>query len=409
MKHLNQLSLKLTIALLTVTIPKVALSQNKTVSNSSSNVKVAATLKPSSSAPNVTSEQIKMLINQQKIKQLSGGTGVDGGGGDEVGLEFQATLEKALANLKQTDSDSYRQLESRNLTSALRKLSVITVDNALNVQAKDLIQNSVAKNFQDLNLILVNRQRWAAIAYDTIKEGIALHEVSSLLGIEETGKYSISAKYVSLQGASVDQLKRSLALDRLSELKADHPQAKPYEILATYFAEAKDKISLGDFGGGKNPECFVTTKVENQLLRFYVARETLTMTPGQSAKGPLFPEVAAVTEPRIFWSVNNDDGLRLKNGIPNSFNWREWLSQNPVIPDWKKPSALRIASQELQQTSTGFRRTIQTFAKPADFEIRFRKNNGLIAFQLETHFEVPKENAPNDPLRSAVIDYGYCY
>jgi len=55
--------------------------------------------------------------------------------------------------------------------------------------------------------ILVNRLRWKAISDKRVKAGIVLHEILSLAGLEETGFYPISSRYVIALGASSEAIK----------------------------------------------------------------------------------------------------------------------------------------------------------------------------------------------------------
>jgi hypothetical protein len=86
---------------------------------------------------------------------------------------------------------------------------VITVDTKLEVSENGVKQSSVAENFPERKLILINRSRWSEIKNERVKEGIALHEFASLKGLESTGRYSESAKYLAIFGLSVDSMTRS--------------------------------------------------------------------------------------------------------------------------------------------------------------------------------------------------------
>lgn len=75
------------------------------------------------------------------------------------------------------------------------------------VNAGSMVQESIAINRPSSMTILLNRYRWQAEKDLRLKGGIALHEVVSLAGLETTGFYPISSRYIDQLGLDSQSLK----------------------------------------------------------------------------------------------------------------------------------------------------------------------------------------------------------
>lgn len=126
----------------------------------------------------------------------------DGGGGDEVGLEFQAALETAIKVVISSNLPLLEPIQKLDWTKVKRDIKVLVVDAPLYVEREGVRQETVATNEPNRRRIKINRPRWNQLSHRGKKEGIALHEVLSLEGIESTGVYSYSGIYFSLYGFS---------------------------------------------------------------------------------------------------------------------------------------------------------------------------------------------------------------
>ncbi|RZA06616.1 MAG: hypothetical protein EOP11_09865 [Proteobacteria bacterium] len=122
------------------------------------------------------------------------------GGGDEVGLEFRNAFATALRAVRDGSIQGAFTVEA--LEETVAKAHVIVVDESLSVRFGDTKQDSVAVNIPADTLIKVNRARWRGLKTDRLKEAVALHEVLSLMGIERTGYYETSARYLEKAGLS---------------------------------------------------------------------------------------------------------------------------------------------------------------------------------------------------------------
>ncbi len=140
----------------------------------------------------------KPLSTQKNLatQKINLGT-ANGGGGDEIGLEFEKVLKNALNTLQTRDSASYNLLIQNGLQNTLKNIRYVVVEGPLQVPLEQSIQNSVAVNDRTTNIIYIHRDRWQKIFDVKTKEAIAIHEVASLLGLESTGSYPISSSYIS--------------------------------------------------------------------------------------------------------------------------------------------------------------------------------------------------------------------
>lgn len=170
--------------------------------------------------------------------------GNSGGGGDEDGIEFQKTAIEAFQDLKEKLPLMYQSLESVGIEEIISSMKVVVVNDALDVQAKAYMQNSVAVNFPETITVVVNRPRWMGITDRVKRKGIAMHEVLSLKKLETTGLYAISAKYLAAMGADEKQLETSLKVDRNLQLRALSPEDSMFDVLQKSFDESRQNVSF---------------------------------------------------------------------------------------------------------------------------------------------------------------------
>jgi hypothetical protein len=122
------------------------------------------------------------------------------GGGDEVALEFRQAFAASLRTIK--EGRIRGKFSVGDLERAVEKANLVVVDEPLTVRFQDLTQESVAVNEPANWLIKINRGRWNSLKSAKLQEAIALHEVLSLIGIERTGYYEVSARYLEEAGLS---------------------------------------------------------------------------------------------------------------------------------------------------------------------------------------------------------------
>jgi hypothetical protein len=113
------------------------------------------------------------------------------GGGDEVGLEFQASAAQGVASLLASALGSE---EWKKLREMLDQAKYLVVDTSLPVDiGSGESQDSAATNDPSQATITIQRQRWLKLKSPLVKSRLALHEVLSLARIEKTGDYHVSS------------------------------------------------------------------------------------------------------------------------------------------------------------------------------------------------------------------------
>jgi hypothetical protein len=318
-----------------------------------------------------------------KLKSLMGG--VNGGGGDQVGLQFATALKTALHKIETTNPKLFSEIGPKvQLNSYDRR--IVVVDEALDVQLGDLIQNSVAVNIPVLNLILVNRSRWAEVSESELQEGIALHEALSLVGLEQTGYYPYSSVFVLEQGLAKAKLSKALAINRLKQISAENPKLSRHQILEKFFNEALQDIDFNDIGDESDSQNIKRKCVmiygENDSAELRLNYTPIVIKPGSDTKpaeGPLFPEIPAIpaiTAPGV-------------------------IIQARVTLDYSQPLNLhdrlkRTSPQEIIVSAPAI-----SFSAGSEMthEVHFRKNNGLLVLRWRQMLNASPGNAA----------YAYCY
>ena len=341
-----------------------------------------------------------LIIYLTLLSSITWGGERVGNGGDDIGLNFFKLFSTALSNIKNELPDVYSNIYSANLKDVSQKIKVVVVDEILDVRYKDIIQNSVATNIPSEKTIYVNRKRWNAIFDENLKEAIALHEVLSLYGIEQSGFYPISSKYLDIKNISKSNFKSNIYIDRFKQLKVENPNLNSFEILKLFFYEAKSAPEFSDFEGMENyyfisTKCQVSRNDKPASLDYNMLRiASITMIPEVADRGPLFPGTPAIVENRILF------GAYAQSALLDDEQLSRIYSQYEVI-DWSR-SMLKYSPLELIETAYGYypnvgQATIDTLA--------IRKNNGLVSFKFEQTFV----SSSKDKKDITYVYYGYCY
>lgn len=118
-----------------------------------------------------------------------------GNGGSDIGLEFIDASHRAIREIEDNLS-LFKEVTPSQIRAALASASVMVVDVPLVVTFNEMQQESVAQNIPERKLILINRFRWMSLPTSRLQEGIALHELLGIMGIEGTGAYTISGRYM---------------------------------------------------------------------------------------------------------------------------------------------------------------------------------------------------------------------
>jgi len=199
-----------------------------------------------------TGLQVKQIDLEKLLKK---GPDVTGGGND-VGLDFQAAALRALQNLKpgildeKTQKAVLEKIKSSQFMEAKQSLSVIDANNRE--------QDAIAVNIPDANSVYVDK-KWNGLAREEVRQAMALHEVLSLLRIEKTGDYHISAQLKNAmtepinlgkaaQVASMNQSDIQSYQKELFQAMAQQKQNRsPYETVKELFDTAPAAATPEDF------------------------------------------------------------------------------------------------------------------------------------------------------------------
>jgi len=132
----------------------------------------------------------------------AGGGGSDAGnGGNESALEFDQSARTALqiyGNVLKT----YPELRGVDLVAILERAQILVASTPLYAVANGVKQPSTALNFPESKTVILDGRRWKRITQKPVREALALHELLGLAGVEGTGNYFISKKYLSLNGVN---------------------------------------------------------------------------------------------------------------------------------------------------------------------------------------------------------------
>jgi hypothetical protein len=184
-----------------------------------------------------------------KIESMKTLGGVNGGGGDEIGLSFEAAMQSALIKMSRNMPQLYAKLVKRKLNSVLQTLRILTVDVSISAKYQSILQDSVAANDPVNRIIIINRFKWLRISNPVLAEGIALHELASILRLEKTGRYPISSLYVKYFGLDETALSDELMVrDRIAQALAMNSDLGFFSALSLAFEELpkKEESSEGE-------------------------------------------------------------------------------------------------------------------------------------------------------------------
>jgi hypothetical protein len=348
------------------------------------NVKARFKLTPQDVDPRITT-MIEKALKQKSIQSQNVIGGGDAGGGDDVGLDFQSSARSALDKVKRGEGEVFKNLDTDYLTQILNRTQFFVVDDALDVSIVDLIQTSVAVNIPEAEMVFINRTKWTHIKNESLKEGIALHELLSLARLEQTGYYPISSQYVAMMGISDEALLENLRINSLAKTSAEIQGGTPFEILKKLYNSSIEPARFNDFELSKRREfgkpligrqCVtasaeIKTAVTDDIMTVY----SHTYEFGSPAQGPLFPNPT-------------QDKTRLIL-IPD--RWVQDFHKNKI-----DEMALSLTVVE-NRTDLIMTETKKGLYSPLQFSFRYQ--NGLIAYKVSNRFGT--ENGSER--------YGYCW
>jgi|GEM_PF-5027533 hypothetical protein len=201
---------------------------------------------------------IMTLVVFGKITSAHAVVGNEGGGGGEtVGLEFQAAAYRALQNADSTllDKATYqRAIETiRNARFLVTKEKLTVLDQ----NGREM--NPVAVNYPNLQSIYIDAEKWNGIAHEDVRQSLSFHEVLSLMKIEKTGDYHLSSRLKNIQISSANLIKANavVAMDTrqleqyqtrlFAKMSDETKETSPYETLKELYETANAPASEDAF------------------------------------------------------------------------------------------------------------------------------------------------------------------
>ena len=188
---------------------------------------------------------------------------VIGNGGDPRALEFINSAKIAIEDLKKNEA-LYPEVKSKDLDAILTGTEVLVSQAPVFSLKGDVRQFSTAINYHDPDTIVVYGPMWSSIKNIQIRKALALHEILSLAGLEETGNYSISKRYLSQLGINCsDGLCETIPRYNCALIKMSHQTNIPEYV-------AKNRLGFTGYSSE-----IVDLKSENM-------KGTITMNTGTS-------------------------------------------------------------------------------------------------------------------------------
>lgn len=127
-----------------------------------------------------------------------------GNGGDSRAMEFFQSATQAISEIR-NNLDLYPEVMGVDLEKILTSTQVLVSEVPVYATKDGVNQFSTAINYHDPNTIVLYGPRWSAMKNASIRKALALHEVLGLAGLEETGDYSISRRYLKQMGVTCSQ------------------------------------------------------------------------------------------------------------------------------------------------------------------------------------------------------------
>jgi hypothetical protein len=134
----------------------------------------------------------------------AGGEWHVGNSGNPTALDFAKSAQAAI-QVVDADPLDYPGVQNSNLENILENAHILVSEIPYYVNQDGVQQRAAAVNYQDSDLIVIDQELWSEIGDLSIKKALALHEVLGLAGLEQTGDYPISEKYLASLGVKCTQ------------------------------------------------------------------------------------------------------------------------------------------------------------------------------------------------------------
>ena len=120
-------------------------------------------------------------------------------GGNARGLEFKSIAKQAVDELANSGLPGATPEKIARLQEALDSAIILSVNKPLFVSVNGVDQDCAVVNVPHIKTILIS-DKWNLIKDFRIKLSLAIHELEGLLGEEYTGRYNLSAEYLTFMG-----------------------------------------------------------------------------------------------------------------------------------------------------------------------------------------------------------------
>lgn len=247
------------------------------------------------------------------------------GGGDEVGIEFQQVMATALKEA----GNMGLPVDMPQLEQIAAQAKVLVVDTPLFVESAGLRQDSIAVNDRSDQTIQINRSRWKMIQSRSMKEGIALHELLSLAGLESTGQYPFTSRYMASFGLKasrfgVDWQEASLRAEGLTSISTT--SCRMETTLQAMVDESIHELTMDELsieatwqiGEKKYSLANMLPQEDEMWTRISMAQSQWTKTPveGQAGSWVINSKIRALTvQPTGKFVMQNLEGAVLYEQI----------------------------------------------------------------------------------------------
>jgi hypothetical protein len=196
------------------------------------------------------------------------------GGGDELGMQFVTLAIKAVDEV--SGKRGFSKINAADLKSLAGKMVVTVSDEPLFVQTPDgRTQKSIAVNQPKERSVQIDRNRWLLLKSEFQRRAIALHELLSLKGLESTGRYPISSRYLSLhESTPIENVFTPLSVKARSfRINENEVSSDGFAIgwgvpgkMIDFEALDKDEAAVDKFVEKANVQNYLVDIVKNQIL-----------------------------------------------------------------------------------------------------------------------------------------------
>ncbi|MGZ3774236.1 MAG: hypothetical protein ACXVCY_03975 [Pseudobdellovibrionaceae bacterium] len=118
-----------------------------------------------------------------------------GNGGDPIGLDFLQNANKVIEDVI-SEVHLYPEIKNVDLRTTLKEIKVTVTDETIWVTINGQKQISTAVNYANTKMVVINRSLWNKIPTREQKLSLVFHEILGLVGIETSGDYSVSKRYL---------------------------------------------------------------------------------------------------------------------------------------------------------------------------------------------------------------------